>query len=350
MPEQAERVVAIGDLNGAFDLLRSMLRALSIIDREDHWIGGATHLIQIGDIFNRSGGARATFLFLDVLKREAAAQGGQVTVLLGNHEVMTALRNEAYCTVEEYLSFASEKQRSGWKKRVERAQRQLYRDHPPGGPILPLGPRLEEWKIHNVPGRSALRRELGPSGRIGRMLRELPVAIVASGCVFCHAALTPVWARLGVEGLNRAAAREWESAPAFYEELSSKSLFRATQGPLWNRRLTMRVNIRTTNQLARSLRRLNARRMVVGHTVTAHIPGGEAGRIAVRHDGRLICIDVGLGRNHPSPQAVLIVEGPRGMEWTPEGTHQLWCDAPQADEDMDTDMDMKALPVEQPSP
>ena len=77
---------------------------------------------------------------------------------------MTVLRNEAYCTEEEYLSFATERERDAWTPRVRRAAHRLFDDHGPRGPITPLGPRLETWKVLHAPGRAAMRQALGASG------------------------------------------------------------------------------------------------------------------------------------------------------------------------------------------
>ncbi|MEM9490872.1 MAG: metallophosphoesterase, partial [Myxococcota bacterium] len=321
-----DRVVAIGDLNGAFDVLCEILLGTGVIDRDERWRGGRTHLIQIGDIFNRGGGARAAFELLGALTPRAAAAGGRVTVLLGNHEVMTALGNEAYCTADEYLAFASVRQRRTWPGRVSRAQSTLYRDHPDGGPIEPLAPRLEAWKISNVPGRAAMRRALGPRAKLGRALRQLPVVTRSAGCLFCHGGLTPRWARLGIDGINQRAAQAWAEAPPFFRDLPRTSLFTASRGPLWNRDYALRDNVRVRNQLTRALDQLGAKRMVVGHTQTRHVAGGEPGRIALRHDDRLVCIDVGLGCGDPSPCTALVIAAGEGREWTPDGERVLWRD------------------------
>lgn len=335
--EHFDRVVAIGDLNGSAAALRTILLGTQLIDDQDQWVAKHTHLIQVGDVFNRGSGAREAFLWLHVLKEQARDRQSRVTVLLGNHEVMTALRNEAYCTAEEYLSFATDTQRAAWPARVARAQSLLYRDHAPGGPILPLGPRLEEWKIRHVPGRMALRRAMGAHGELGRLIRSLPVAVTSARCVFSHAGLSPAWARLGIEGLNRAARRAWRAAPRFFYDLPDEQILRAVHGPLWNRKLTLHENARIRHQIDRSLARLGVERMIVGHTQTTHIPGGELGRIAVRHEGRLICIDVGLGRTSPSPCAALLIEGGIGMEWTPSGVRELWRSPSQGPADHGTE-------------
>ena len=320
MRAKAGRIVAVGDLNGAYDALEAILRGTRLVDARRRWIGGRAELVQVGDIFNRGDGARDAFELLLRLKKEAAAEGGRVVMLLGNHEVMVALRNEAYCTEEEYLSFASTRERRSWPLRVRRALRRILRDHAPRGPILPLGPRLDAWKVLNVPGRSGMRRALGPHGRLGRVIRGLPVAYTAGGTVFVHAGLTPAWARRGVEGLNQAARQAWGAAGTFYAGHSRRGIFRNPAGPLWNRTLAEGSDSRA---LTRSLELLGARRMVVGHTQTAHL-GGTPGRIMLRHGGRLVLVDVGLRGGDISKRAALVIEGTSGWEWTEGGTRLLW--------------------------
>ena len=319
-----DRVVAIGDLNGAAGALEAILRGTRLVDRRGAWAGGSAHLIQVGDLFNRGPGARAAFARLRALRRAARAAGGEVTVLLGNHEAMTALGNESYCTVEEYLSFATARERARWKGRVARQMRRLLRDHPPRGPIAPLQPRLDAWSVHHAPGRRELRRELGPRGTIGRALRALPVAIRVGDTAFVHAVPSPRWARRGIDGLNAAARAIWDCAPRFWRDLPRSSLFRAIDGPLWNRAIVARQTRATGVELARTLDALGARRIVVGHTQTRHLPGGARGRIALVHDRRVVCVDVSLGLGPDAPLAALEIQGGRGDEWTPSGRRRLW--------------------------
>ncbi|MCG8418512.1 MAG: metallophosphoesterase [Proteobacteria bacterium] len=311
-----DRVVAIGDLNGALAILRDILRGTGIIDRSDQWIAGRVHLIQVGDIFDRGGGACASIELLLQLKVQAEKHGGRVTMLLGNHEVMAALGDERWCTAEEFLWFATEEQRQAWPGQVEQARRQLESDFPPSAQSLLLELRLNHWKLHHAPGRDALRRELASNGSIGRVIRTLPVAAIAGDCVFCHAGIAPQWARLGIEGLNQAAQQAWHSAQ------DPNGIFHASSGPLWNRQLVLDSHTRRQQQLSRSLELLGVQRMVVGHTPTGNIPGCRSGSIAQRHGGKLICIDVGMGGSQSG--VALILEDGAGYEWSPVQTRVLW--------------------------
>jgi hypothetical protein len=315
----------VGDLNGSDDALVDILRGTGLIDREARWKGGRAELIQLGDLFNRGGAARRAMNRLLSLQREAHRVGGRVTILLGNHEAMVALRHEAYCTEHEYLSFATASQRRAWPGRVRRAMRRLLRDHPKHGPILPLEPRLEAWKVLNAPGRRALRRAVGPRGRFGRAIRRLPVVHLTRDVLFVHAGLLPKWAELGIDGLNEKARQDWKQAKSFIRNLPVDSMFIATDGPLWDRQLAYGGPAASAS-LRRSLRMLGATRMVVGHTQTGSLRGGHPGSIHLRFGGRLVLTDVGLG--DAAPRAALVIEGATGSEWTPDGCRTLWDGTP----------------------
>ncbi|MGC4087319.1 MAG: metallophosphoesterase [Polyangiaceae bacterium] len=318
-----ERLVVVGDLNGAHDALVAILKGTGLVDARLRWIGGASELVQIGDLFNRGGGARRALQLLLRLQREAKKTGGRVSILLGNHEVMTALGNEAYCTEGEYLAFASARERKAWPARVQRAAQRLYRAPSRGGRILPFEPRLDAWKALHAPGQAALRRELGPRGKLGRALRQLPMVRLTHGLVCVHAGILPAWAAHGVDGLNQIAIDEWQNAGKRYRDIGRGSLFRNPEGPLWDRTLA-RAGGKAKRDLARSLALLGAERMVVGHTPTHTLPGGEKGRVFTRFDGRLVLVDVGLGEGEEAPRAALLVEDGKGFEWTPAGLRRLW--------------------------
>jgi hypothetical protein len=316
------KIVVVGDLNGACDVLVDILRGMKLVNRELSWCGGRAELVQMGDLFNRGDGALQALRLLLRLRRQAHQVGGKVTVLLGNHEVMSALGHEGYCTEGEYLSFATAKQRRAWPARVERAMKRLVLQRPQGI-LLPIAPRLDAWKIEHVPGRAALRKELGPRGKLGRALRRLPVAYQTQGCLFVHGGLLPDWARLGVLGLNERARDAWARAGSRLWSLPKGSLFRDPSGPLWDRSL-IRGGATAHANLRRSLSQLQATRMIVGHTPTGSLVGGVAGSVLVLAGGQLVAVDVGLRSGPDTPRTALILDGPRGLEWTPHRTRVLW--------------------------
>ena len=320
----ARSSVVIGDLHGAFAALQAILRGTGLVDARMRWTGGASHLVQVGDIFNRSDRARDCFELLVRLRGEARARGGEVTLLLGNHDVMVAEGNEAYCTAGEYLAFATARERVAFERRRHRA---LYRFHfgrSTDGIVLPAQPRLEAWLVENVPGKKALRQAFGPRGRIGRELRRFPVAVRIGDIVVVHGGLPARWAAQGLEGLNRSAAAGWAALDRHDLRAFRRSLLFDQRGPLWCRRFAVGGGKSVERSLSAALSRLGARRLVIGHTQTKSVVGGESGRILTRFENRVACVDVGMRDGDPATWAALVVDSNGGREWKPSGERALW--------------------------
>ena len=85
------RIVAIGDVHGAFDQFVEILQAAGLIDAKRQWSGGTTVLVQTGDVFDRGPKVREALDLLMRLEEEAKRAGGRVESLLGNHEAMNLL-------------------------------------------------------------------------------------------------------------------------------------------------------------------------------------------------------------------------------------------------------------------
>ena len=318
------RLIVIGDLHGAFEALQAILRGVGLVDHRQRWVGGTSHLVQIGDLFNRFDGGRACFEHLLGLREEARRCGGEVTLLLGNHEVLIAEGNEAYCTAGEYLSFATSRERAAWPRRVSRASSRFFQIATPHKIIPPLSPRLGAWMAENAPGREELRRAFGPRGRIGRELRRFRDR--ASRRRGRHCSCRPASA-LGATrgaGLNRSAVAGWAAFDG--KDLSGfrRSALGDPKGPLWNRRLATSNGRAVEKALEATLSHLGAKRLVIGHTPTRQLHQGEPGKIVMRFKNRLACTDVGLRDGDPATWAALVVDRSRGCEWKPSGTRTLW--------------------------
>eukprot|EP00993_Chasmostoma_nieuportense_P002216 NODE_3031_length_1043_cov_11.677948_g2889_i0.p1 GENE.NODE_3031_length_1043_cov_11.677948_g2889_i0~~NODE_3031_length_1043_cov_11.677948_g2889_i0.p1 ORF type:complete len:327 (-),score=64.17 NODE_3031_length_1043_cov_11.677948_g2889_i0:42-1022(-) len=82
------KLFAIGDLHGdAHNALRC-LQLCNLTDAEWRWTGGEATLVQMGDVVDRGPDSIQLLHLLMRLRAQAAAAGGQVVQLLGNHEVM----------------------------------------------------------------------------------------------------------------------------------------------------------------------------------------------------------------------------------------------------------------------
>jgi hypothetical protein len=85
---EGRRLVAVGDMHGDLASFLSELMAAGYVDRDGRWTGGRDTLVQLGDFMDRGPHSLMLFQYLMRLQDEARASGGEVVVLLGNHELM----------------------------------------------------------------------------------------------------------------------------------------------------------------------------------------------------------------------------------------------------------------------
>ena len=52
-----ERVVAFADVHGAYTELVTLLRETGIVDAQDRWAAGRSHVVSLGDLLDRGAGA-----------------------------------------------------------------------------------------------------------------------------------------------------------------------------------------------------------------------------------------------------------------------------------------------------
>lgn len=86
MPE-APRAYAVSDVHGHLDRLEALLRHAGLTDHHGSWSGGDSTLWFLGDYVDRGPDSLDVVDFVRGLQAEAAAAGGRVGALLGNHEV-----------------------------------------------------------------------------------------------------------------------------------------------------------------------------------------------------------------------------------------------------------------------
>jgi hypothetical protein len=103
-----ERVVAIGDVHGAYPALVALLQETGLISAEGSWAGGSSHLVMLGDIVDRGPASRAALTLVMRLQSEAQRAGGQVHVVLGNHEVMNLVGDLRYASPNEFAAYAAD--------------------------------------------------------------------------------------------------------------------------------------------------------------------------------------------------------------------------------------------------
>lgn len=311
-----KRVVVVGDLNGDDEALAALLRGTGLTDAQGHWAADSAHLVQLGDVVNRGVGCRAALDRLIQLSAEAKSRNSHVTMLLGNHEAMVLLGNLAWCHPEEFLEFATADERNKFEVARTRRVYELLEMRSHAGQTAPITGALRAWEEAHVPGREAYLAAFATAGVYGSWLRTLPAAIRIGEVLFVHGGLTPRFAERGLKALDEQVLDCWDRSPKTALDLGPDSLLSAEDGPLWCRSYAAATEDDVSDDLDKALEAVRASVMVVGHTRTDLI-GGQRGHPLVKHSGRLICADVGIGASGGTP-AALVIEKDVIWSWRPD--------------------------------
>ncbi len=104
--DSIDKVVALSDVHGQYDILLTLLQNHNIIDKDGHWVFSENHLVIVGDNFDRGPKVLDILWFLFKLQKEAYNAGGRVHVLLGNHEIMVLNGDLRYLNKKYYYTSA----------------------------------------------------------------------------------------------------------------------------------------------------------------------------------------------------------------------------------------------------
>src|SRR4029453_2156891 len=69
--DHVERIVAVGDVHGAYDASAGILRTGGLVDDRQRWTGGKVHLVQTGDVVDRGPDSRKALDLLEKLQGDA---------------------------------------------------------------------------------------------------------------------------------------------------------------------------------------------------------------------------------------------------------------------------------------
>lgn len=280
---EAGRIVAVGDLHGNYPGLRRILAETGLVDREARWRARGAHLVLMGDVLGRGGEPGKIFALVRRLEREAPLFGSRVHLLLGNHEALALRGVLRYNTLEEFRDIAAE----GWAGEEEGDAAQ--------DTDAKFARRLD------MLGAREFREALSPRGAMGAWLLGHASAVALGGHLFVHGGLNRAYGRMPLEALNARMRAEFAASADAGGSLQDM--------PQWNRDYVLDPGPGREAELEEVLAYHGCRRMVVGHTPTACIPRGEAGRILPLYGGRLYCIDTGIGRAYGGRLSALSLEG-----------------------------------------
>ena len=222
--EDRPRIVAIGDIHGAYDEFTRLLQQVGLVDDRHRWSGGSAILVQTGDVTDRGAQVREVLDLLMTLERQADAAGGQVVVLLGDHETMNLMRNVRDVGPGTYASFAVGESED---RRQEAYQAYAKLSHVRIAALGHAPPNLqteEEWMATHPLGFVEYLEATGPKGRYGRWLRSKPVVARVGDAIFMHGGIDPDLAPPTLEDINEQAKREIQTFDDFHRHLVGRKI------------------------------------------------------------------------------------------------------------------------------
>ncbi len=343
--EPPESVVAIGDVHNDFDDFVAILQRTGLTDKQNHWTGGKTTFVQVGDLLDRGPKPREVMDLMMALEKEAPQTGGRVVCLLGNHEVMNIMGDLRYVIPMNYASFAD----GNSEKRQKAAYDEFVKwkgSHASLVAELPQPMELTEaeWMVRHPAGFIEQREAFGPKGEYGGWLRGHAAVAEIDGIIFLHGGIHPDLAKTKLNAVNNRIHDEIKAFDASKQYLQNENLIlpffnlqemnsvlraelivelksripanneRQTKiqeflkhedwfsvrvdGPVWFRGYDQWSEEEGAPQVSKVLEAYKATHLVVGHTVQ------KGGRIRPRFGNKVFLIDTGmLGSYYPGGRA-----------------------------------------------
>lgn len=365
------RVVAVGDVHGAYPEFSGILLRVGLIDTDRQWIGGSSVFVQTGDVLDRGTQSRACLDLLMALEAQAEKHNGRVIPLLGNHEVMVLIHDLRYVLAEDYRAFASD-QSEKVRERAYREYREFLEVHSSHRhPAVPDDePTRQKWMGEHPLGFFEYCDAFGPQGLYGRWLRAHRAVAQVGDAIFVHGGLNPklhfrnieelndrvhseltefdslwrslcdkkiIWRYMKLDDAIRQVQEEWRwiqargqvEDPVAAEKMQTlldvpRWLILSPDGPAWYRGLALQPEELLKSDLEAMLARLKVRYLVAGHTVR------PKAIIASRFDNHVFLIDTGMLKAEYNGQASALeiqggtftayyLDGGKQVLLTPEG-------------------------------
>ena len=328
-----QRIIGIADVHGDLTDFVALLQQTGLINENRQWSGGATVLVQLGDMVDRGPKSRECLDLLMDLERQAPQQNGKVIALLGNHEVMTMMGDLRYASLEDYRGFATPDSEKVREQAYQEYLRFLASQGSHGNNDVASSGQREKWMAEHPLGFFERRDAFGPQGLYGRWLRQHDAVVELADGAFLHGGLSPdlkfrdiqelnqrirsdiaafdslwqalstkkvIWRYMKIEEAVREAQSGWAAIqlrgqvePELKDELQKFLSFptwfcNSPDSPIWYRGLALEPEEKLKPGVDAMLARLKIRYIVAGHTVR------PKGVITERFDSRVFLIDTGM--------------------------------------------------------
>src|SRR5271157_1789184 len=223
--EPPDAVVVIADVHGDFDDFVAILQRTGLIDKQNHWTGGKTTFVQVGDLLDRGPKPREVMNLMMALEKEAKQADGRVISLLGNHEMMNMMGDLRYVTPVNFASFAD----GNSEKRQKAAYEEYVKWRDSHASLLaelpqPMEMTEAEWLARHPAGFIEQREAFGPTGDYGAWLRGHAAVAEMEGIILLHGGIHPGLTNTKLEVMNNQIHDEIKAFDASKQYLQNEKL------------------------------------------------------------------------------------------------------------------------------
>lgn len=99
--KNVDSIYVVGDVHGKYKKLKSLLIKANIINDDLQWKAGKASVVFLGDLFDRGSQVTKLLWFIYQLEKQAKKYGGNIHVVLGNHEIMVMSKDLKYVSLKE---------------------------------------------------------------------------------------------------------------------------------------------------------------------------------------------------------------------------------------------------------
>ena len=299
-----EKIVAVGDIHGDYDNFVKILKGTQVVDCDLRWAGGATHLVQIGDIMDRGFNAKKIFDLLIRLEQEAKEAGGMLHVLLGNHEELNitglVFRYPDYLTVNQFKDFLPD----GFKKKQEGRLQKMIKDIGDDAQRQALSDKFWNKLISDPWAQREYTTNLYET--YGSWILGHNAVIKINDIVFVHGGISEKYSTWKIEKINDLLRQELsdlaQKAVRSEPQESRLSIAYQADGPLWYRELATVPEEDLKEEVDVILSNLGAKVLVIAHT-----PRVPTRQEMERFGGKVWIVDTGISFAYGGRLSALII-------------------------------------------
>jgi hypothetical protein len=270
-----EKIIAIGDIHAARDILIDIIERLGLVDKNLDWNARNILFVQIGDLCDRGPDSAGIYRLMMNWQRQAADYGSKVVFILGNHEIMAMYGYNHYTSSEEYAGYALE----------------------------PGGSGQEERKAAFLPG-----------GWVYKWLKDQRFIYRYDSLIFAHGDLPPSMRNRDIAAIESELHDEISGDRLLNNvniHAMPDSLFSESDSIVWCRKGQYQKEAGYTQSLAAFLSKNNASAYICGHTPS------EEGVFRLLHGGKFLCIDTAMVFSYRGigSRSALVIEDNEAWGW-----------------------------------